>query len=95
MNRSIRKWDFKKPKDFRKQVLNLPHSVRPKLTEVMTRLSNPDNPNLFGKKKTTRFGKYYTIKLSNSHRLAYAANFETHRIEVYRVGEHKLVYGKD
>ena len=46
MNRSIRKWDFKKPKDFRKQVLNLPHSVRPKLTEVMTRLSNTDNPNL-------------------------------------------------
>ncbi|PWU82716.1 MAG: hypothetical protein DLM72_00420 [Candidatus Nitrosopolaris wilkensis] len=95
MSRSIRKWDFKKPKDFRKQVLDLPQSVRPKLTEVMTQVSNADNPNLLGKKKKTKFGEYYTIKLSSSHRLAYAANFETHRIEVYRVGEHKHVYGKD
>ncbi len=94
MNRSIRKWDFKKPKDFRKQVLNLPHSVRPKLTEVMARLSNTDNPNLFGKKKTTRFGEYYTIKLSNSHRLAYATILKLIGSK-YTVGEHKLVYGKD
>ena len=95
MSRDTEKWDFIKPKDFRKQVLKLPRSVRPKLTQAMTELSSAYNPNILGNKKKTKYGEYYTIRLSESHRLAYAANVETHEIEIYRVGDHKRVYGKD
>ena len=88
-------WDFDKPKEFRNQVLALPKSIRPKLTEVMTELSRAIHPNTLGTKKMTKYGEFYTIKLSDSHRLAYKANYKTRRIEVYRVGGHKEVYGKD
>jgi mRNA-degrading endonuclease RelE of RelBE toxin-antitoxin system len=88
-------WDFEKPKDFRKQVLKLPQSVRPKLTQVMTELSSAYNPNILGDKKKTKYGEYYTIRLSDSHRIAYAANHTTRKIVIYRVGDHKEVYGKD
>jgi mRNA-degrading endonuclease RelE of RelBE toxin-antitoxin system len=95
MSHDVERWDFEKPRDFRKQVLKLPQSIRPKLTQVMTDLSNSPNPNILGHKKRTKYGEYYTIRLSDSHRLAYAANHTTHKIEIYRVGDHKDVYGKD
>jgi mRNA-degrading endonuclease RelE of RelBE toxin-antitoxin system len=84
---------FEKPKDFKKQVLNIPQSIRPKLTQVMTDLSY--NPNILGNKKRTKYGECYTIRISDSHRHAYAAKHATHKIEIYRVGDHKDVYGKD
>lgn len=39
MNHDGPRWDFQKPKDFQKQILKLPQSIRPKLTQVMTELS--------------------------------------------------------
>ena len=65
MNHNPKKWDFDKPKDFREQVLKLPKEVRPRLTEVMTLLSESDNPLALGKKKITKRGEIYAIRLSD------------------------------
>ena len=54
-------------RDFKKQVLELPQSIRPKLTQVMTDLSSAYNPNILGNKKRTKYGECYTIRISDSH----------------------------
>lgn len=89
------RWHFNKPKEFRDQAQALPKSLRPRLTEVMTELSTTPNPNSLGKKKHTKYGVCYTVRLNDSYRLAYISHHATHRIEIIRVGDHKDVYGKD
>ena len=95
MNHDGPRWDFQKPKDFRKQILKLPQSIRPKLTQVITELSNSHKPNQLGNKKKAKYGVYYTIRLSESYRIAYASSQVTRRIEIYRVGDHEQVHNKD
>ena len=81
-------WIFNKPKDFRKQVSDLPHNLRPILTNIMYQLSESKNPNILGKQKNTKYGTYHTIRLNDSYRLAYNTNFKTHEIEIIKVGPH-------
>ena len=95
MSRNPKKWDFDKPKDFREQVLKLPKEVRPRLTEVMTLLSESDNPLALGKRKITKRGEIYAIRLNDYYRLSYyILHPETRKINIYRVGDHKFVQGK-
>lgn len=95
MSRNPKKWEFKKPRDFREQVLNLPKEVRPRLTEIMTLLSGSDNPLRLGKKKITERGTFYTLWLNTTYRLSYdIPDFNNKIIEIYRVGDHYFVYGK-
>jgi mRNA-degrading endonuclease RelE of RelBE toxin-antitoxin system len=95
MNHDGPRWDFQKPKDFQEQILKLPQSIRSKLTQVMTELSNSHKPNQLGNKKKAKYGVYYTIRLSESYRIAYASSQVTRRIEIYRVGDHEQVHNKD
>jgi mRNA-degrading endonuclease RelE of RelBE toxin-antitoxin system len=96
MSRNPRKWDFEKPKDFKAQYLALPKEIRPRLAEVMTLLSESDNPLTLGKKKKTRRGELYAIRLSDYYRLSYYIQHpEKRKINIYRVGDHKYVQGKD
>lgn len=90
------KWRFLKPKDFKDQVLKIPQTVRPRVTEVMTLLSESTNPLALGEKKNTKYGVFYTIKLNDSYRLAYnIMDSEIKIIQIIRVGDHRFVYGKD
>lgn len=82
------KWIFNKPKDFRKQVVDLPSNLRPILTNIMTQLSESTNPNFLGKKKNSKHGVYYAIRLNDSYRLAYYTNFQAHEIVIIKVGSH-------
>jgi mRNA-degrading endonuclease RelE of RelBE toxin-antitoxin system len=91
MNHDTPKWSFQRPKDFERQVLNLPQSIRSKLSQVMIQLSTSYNPNQLGNKKKTKYGVYYTIRLSDDCRIAYAASQATRRTEIYRVSEHKNI----
>lgn len=96
MSRKPTKWQFQKPIDFKEQVLALPKPVRSKLTWVMTLLSESINPIGFGEKKYTKYGIFYTIRLNDSYRLAYdIVDYENRIIRIYRVGDHRFVYGKD
>lgn len=95
MSHNPKKWDFEKPKDFKEQVKNLPKIVRPRLTEVMTLLSESDNPLALGKKKLTKYGEFYAIRLNDYYRLSYDILHPRIRvIIIYRVGDHNFVYGK-
>lgn len=95
MSRNPKKWDFQKPKDFRLQYLRLPKYVRPRLAEVMTLLSQSDNPQSLGKKKTTLRGEFYAIRLSDYYRLSYYVLDSKDRIiQIIRVGDKRFVQGK-
>jgi mRNA-degrading endonuclease RelE of RelBE toxin-antitoxin system len=95
MNHNPKKWEFDKPKDFKEQVLALPKEIRPKLTEVMDLLSKSDNPLALGKKKKTKLGEIYAIRLSDYYRLSYdILDPKTRKINIFRVGDHKFVQGK-
>ena len=94
MSHDPKKWDFTKPEDFRSQVINLPKSLRPKLTEIMTQMSESDNPIALHKKKITPRGEFYTEKLNDDYRLSFNVDFKNKRIIIIRVGDHKFVYGK-
>jgi mRNA-degrading endonuclease RelE of RelBE toxin-antitoxin system len=94
MNRNPKKWEFVKPKDFRDQVLGLLKSIRPRLTEIMTLLSESNNPLGLGKRKLTKYGEFYTIKLNDSYRLSYDLDPKDRKIIIYRVGDHNFVYRK-
>ena len=94
MSRNPKKWEFTKPEDFRSQVLNLPQSLRPKLTGVMRALSESDNPVSLHKKKITPIGEFYTEWLNGEYRLSFNVDFKNKRIIIIRVGDHKFVYGK-
>ncbi|MPZ05130.1 MAG: hypothetical protein GEU26_01710 [Nitrososphaeraceae archaeon] len=94
MSRNPKKWDFTKPEDFRSQVLKLLPSLRPKLTEVMTALSESENPIASHKKKITPHGEFYTERLNDDYRLSFNVDFKNRRIIIIRVGAHKSVYGK-
>lgn len=90
----MNRWQFEKPKDFRDQVLDLPKDVRPRLTEIMTLLSESENPRVLGKKKNTKRGEFYTIRLNDTYRLSYGLDMKNKKINIYRVGDHWYVYGK-
>jgi hypothetical protein len=61
----------------------------------MTLLSESDNPLALGKKKITKRGEIYAIRLSDYYRLSYyILHPETRKINIYRVGDHKFVQGK-
>ncbi len=95
MSHNPKKWQFEKPKDFKEQVLDLPKEVRPRLTEVMTLLSESNNPLIEGKKKATRNGEFYTIRLNDTYRLAYdVPDPKNKTIRIIRVGSHNFTYGK-
>lgn len=94
MSHNPKKWDFTKPVDFRNQVLKLPQDLRPKLTEIMTQLSESDNPIASHKKKITPRGAFYTEWLNDVYRLAFTVDFKNRRIIIIRVGDHPFVYGK-
>jgi mRNA-degrading endonuclease RelE of RelBE toxin-antitoxin system len=86
-------WIFVKPKDFREQVLRLPPPVRRNLTSTMTLLSESPNPLVYGRKKTTKYGEFYALKLDNTYRLSYTVqSFKEKKIVIYRVGDHNFVY---
>ena len=96
MSRNPKKWGFEKPTNFKEQASRLPIEIRPKLTEVMTLLSESDNPLSLGKKKLTRYGDLYAIRLNDYYRLSYIIRYpEKKIITIIRVGDHKFVQGKD
>jgi mRNA-degrading endonuclease RelE of RelBE toxin-antitoxin system len=94
MSHNPKKWDFTKPEDFGDQVRNLPQHLRPKLTEIMTLLSESNNPIASHKRKTTPRGEFYTERLNEDYRLSFNVDFTKRRIIIIRVGDHKFVYGK-
>ncbi|MDN5866858.1 MAG: hypothetical protein L0H55_05595 [Candidatus Nitrosocosmicus sp.] len=89
-------WQFQKPKDFTKQVLALPKPVRHNLTRAMTLLAECPIPLIYGEKKITKYGVFYAMQLSSSHRLAFdILDNEKKILRIIRVGDHRFVYGKD
>jgi mRNA-degrading endonuclease RelE of RelBE toxin-antitoxin system len=61
----------------------------------MTLLSESDNPLSLWKKKTTKYGEFYTIRLNDIYRLAYdIPDPKNKKIRIIRTGDHNFTYGK-
>ncbi len=61
----------------------------------MTLLSESNNSLVDGKKRTTRSGEFYSIRLNDTYRLAYnVPDPKNKTTRIIRVESHNFTYGK-
>ena len=86
-------WDTKSTPTFRRQYKNMGH-YRQRSVDIATNvLRASENPADLGRYKQD--GNFYAYKLSKGDRLVYKINRKDHIILLFRVCDHKSVYGKD
>ena len=62
---------------------------------VINRLSEAEDPAKLGKRPHGPYSAFYECRLSGSHRLVYGVDRSGHRVILYKVGDHKELFGRD
>ena len=66
-----------------------------KLCEVVELLQCADDPRRVGDRKSGHLKNIYSIRLSRKYRLLYEVMDSEHVVRLYKIGNHKQVYGYD
>ena len=86
-------WEFDRKSKFKKQ-FKLLGSVRQEcVKEALMQLANSERPELLGVYKQSM--KVYAYELGHDDRIIYKVDYDRHTMELVRVGDHKMTYGRD
>lgn len=86
-------WSFSRKNKFKTQYKKLPQQIQNKIDDALIALAESSNPRLLGKFKQSL--GVWAFELNDSYRMLYNVNDLEHIIELFRVGDHKEVYGTD
>jgi len=85
-------WGFERKSKFKKQYKTLGPEKQEQVKKALAELANSNDPTQFGVFKPSM--KVYAYELGRSDRILYDVNFTNKIIILFRVGDHKDVYGK-
>lgn len=85
-------WVFDRKLKFKNQYKKLSNEKQDLVKKALREIANSDDPTKFGKFKPSL--KVYAYELGRSERILYDVNFAGKIITLFRVGDHKDVYGK-
>lgn len=86
-------WDFDYKPKFIRQYKLLHTDLQKKVKLALDNLANSENPLKSGEYKSSL--RAYAYVLDKSNRILYNVRFGENIIELLRVGDHKMTYGKD
>lgn len=86
-------WAFSRKGKFKTQYKKLPEKIRNKVDEALIALANSEKPRLLGIYKQSM--EVWAYELNDNYRILYNVKDSDKLIELFRVGDHKEVYGKD
>lgn len=86
-------WSFSRKGKFKTQYKKLPQQIQKKVDESLIALAESSNPRLLGTFKPSL--GVWAFELNDSYRMLYDVRDSENLIELFRVGDHKEVYGKD
>lgn len=86
-------WEFDRKNKFKKQFKMLGSVRQERVKEALMQLADSERPESLGVYKQSL--KVYAYELGHDDRLIYTIDCDRHTIELLRVGDHKMTYGKD
>lgn len=86
-------WFLAPNKKFIKQYKLLSSELQKRVDSALDELVKSENPTKLGDYKPSL--KVYAYNLDKSNRIVYSVDFSNNTIELRRVGDHKMTYGKD
>jgi addiction module RelE/StbE family toxin len=86
-------WGISRKSKFKTQYKKLPQQIQNKVDEALIALAKSEKPRLLGTYKQSL--GVWAYELNDSYRMLYNVNDSENLIELFRVGDHKEVYGKD
>jgi len=85
-------WNFERKSKFKKQYKTLSPENQGRVKKALKELAGSDDPTKSGVFKPSM--KVYAYELGSSNRILYDVDFTNKMILLFRVGDHKDVYGK-
>ncbi len=85
-------WNTERTPTFRRQYKNIGHGRRHAVDIAVEVLKASENPAVLGRYK--QGSRFYAYELSKGDRLVYRINRDEHTTILFRVCDHKSVYGK-
>jgi mRNA-degrading endonuclease RelE of RelBE toxin-antitoxin system len=86
-------WEFDRKSKFKKQFKLLGSVRQDRVKEALMQLANSERPELLGVYKQSM--KVYAYELGHDDRIIYKVDYDRHTMELVRVGDHKMTYGRD
>jgi len=86
-------WEFDRKNKFKKQFKLLGSIRQDRVKEALLQLADSERPESLGMYKQSM--KVYAYELGHDDRIIYKIDYDRHTIELVRVGDHKMTYGKD
>lgn len=86
-------WEFDRKSKFKKQYKLLGFVRQERVKKALIQLADFERPELLGVYKSSM--KVYAYELGHDDRIIFKVDYDKHTIELVRVGDHKMTYGKD
>ncbi|MHB8602961.1 MAG: type II toxin-antitoxin system RelE family toxin [Nitrosotalea sp.] len=86
-------WEFDRKSKFKKQYKLLGSVRQEKINNALIQLANSQKPESLGVYKSSM--GVYAYELGHDDRIIFKVDHERCTIELVRVGDHKMTYGKD
>ena len=86
-------WEFDRKGKFKKQYKSLGSVRQDKVRKALLQLADSERPELLGVYKPSM--EVYAYELGHEDRIIFKVDYDKHTIELVRVGDHKMAYGKD
>ena len=86
-------WEFDRKNKFKKQYKLLGSIRQERVKKALEQLGNSERPESLGVYKSPM--KIYAYELGQDDRIIFKVDYDRHTIELVRVGDHKMTYGKD
>lgn len=86
-------WQFERKNKFKHQFKELSSETRERVRNALKQLADAEDPTALGIYKPLL--GVYAFELGRADRILYSVRFNDNVIELIRVGDHKMVYGKD
>jgi len=86
-------WEFDRKGKFKKQYKLLGALRQERVKKALLQLADSEKPESLGVYKPSM--KVYAYELGHDDRIIYKVNYDRRAIDLVRVGDHKMTYGKD
>jgi mRNA-degrading endonuclease RelE of RelBE toxin-antitoxin system len=86
-------WEFDRKSKFKKQFKLLGSIRQEKVKKALLQLTKSEKPESLGVYKPSL--EIYAYELGRDDRIIFKVDYDRHTIELVRVGDHKMSYGKD
>ena len=86
-------WEFDRKNKFKKQYKLLGSVRQERVNKALMQLADSEIPESLGVYKSSM--KIYAYELGHDDRIIFKVDSDRHTIELVRVGDHKMTYGKD